>query len=159
MKLLLYYKHLLAIMQLNFCLIWNRLMAQVLKIQEPLYWLIRAAHYNRLWHQCDDFLRADSCSELSDIESNYYQIRRTLLLNQKQNCQLTALRLTYSKHQLAESHKYSLVIELDPHEKGVKGDGVFYSLYAHQQPHNKCHIPYRVLLENLTTKEQRFFNL
>lgn len=138
---------------------WNVKMLEILQTQNPSSWLIRAAHYNRLWHQCDDFLRAEITVKLSENESRYYNSRRTLLLNQKQNCQLTALRLTYSDSQLTGQLEHDLVLEIDPYEKGISGDGVFYSLYTQQQPHSKCHIPYRILLENLTKKEQVFFNL
>lgn len=134
-------------------------MLQPLQVQDPSSWMIHASYYNHLWHQCDDFLRTDPLPELSETEDKYYKSRRTTLLNQKQNCQLTALRLTYTESQLTASPEQKLVLVLDPHEKGINGDGVFYSLYAHQHPNSKCHIPRSTLLENLTTKEQIFFNI
>lgn len=130
-----------------------------LQIQEPSSWLIHAAYYNRLWHQCDGFLRTESPAELSETEDSYYRSRRTVLLNQKLNCQLTALRVAYSKVQLKEVLEHDLVLVLDPYEKGINGDGVFYSLYAHENLNVKCHIPHADLLENLTAKEQIFFNI
>lgn len=134
-------------------------MLEPLQTQDASTWLIHAVYYNNLWHQCDDYLRTNPLPELSKVENNYYKSRRTLLLNQKQNCQLTALRLTYSESQLNEYLEHDLILMLDPDEKGINGDGVFYSLYARQHPDRKCHIPYSVLLENLTKKEQIFFNL
>lgn len=134
-------------------------MPKPLQTQDPSSWLVHAAYYNGLWHQCDDSLRTTPLLKLSETENNYYKSRRTLLLNQKQNCQLTALRLTYSESQLKKNSDHDIVLVLDPHEKGVSGESVFYSLYSHQQPNYRCHIPYSVLLENLTTKEQDFFNL
>lgn len=134
-------------------------MLEPLQIQNPSSWLIHASYYNRLWHQCDDFLRTDSLPDFSEAEDSYYKSRRTLLLNQKQNCQLTALRLTYSDGHQKDSSEHDLVLVLDSHEKGVNGEGVFYSLYARQHPDSRCHIPHSALLENLTTKELIFFNL
>jgi len=134
-------------------------MLEPLQIQDVSTWLIHAADYNKLWHQCDDFLRTKPPPELSENENNYYRSQRTLLLNQKQSCQLTALRLTYSQNQLNEYSEHDLILVLDPDEKGVNGDGIFYSLYARQYPDRKCHIPHSILLENLTTKELVFFNI
>lgn len=134
-------------------------MLKILQIPDPSSWLIYAAYYNRLWHQCDDFLRTNPPPKLSETENSYYKSRRTMLLNQKQNCQLTALRLTYSEYQLKESSEHDLVLELDPHEKGMNDDGVFYSLYSQRHPNSRCHIPYSALLENLTKKELAFFNI
>lgn len=134
-------------------------MLEPLQIQDQSNWLIHAAYYNGLWHQCDDFLRTNPPPELSKTESSYYKSKCTLLLNQKKNCQITALRLTYSENELEGSSEHGLVLELDPNEKGVNGDGVFYSLYSHRHPKVRCHIPYSDLLENLTTKELSFFNI
>jgi hypothetical protein len=140
-------------------------MLQPLQIHDPSSWLIHASYYNRLWHQCDDFLRTDPLPELSDTEDSYYKSRRSMLLNQKLNCQLTALRMAYSQVQKKETLEHDLVLVIDPDEKGIKGDGIFYSLYAqHSLTTNsltttKCHIPYSALLENLTEKEQLFFNI
>lgn len=134
-------------------------MLEPLQIQDVSIWLIHAAYYNNLWHQCDNFLRTSPLPELNKTENSYHKSQRTLLLNQKQNCQLTALRLTYSESQLNEYSEHDLILIIDPYEKGMNGDGIFYSLYVRQHPDRKCHIPHNVLLENLTTKELVFFNI
>lgn len=134
-------------------------MLEPLHTQDASIWLIHASYYNSLWHQCDEFLRTNPIPELSKTEDSYHKSQRTLVLNQKQNCQLTALRLTYSESQLNEYSEHDLILVLDPDERGVSGDGIFYSLYARQYPDRKCHIPHSALLENLTTKELVFFNI
>lgn len=121
-------------------------------LDDPKYWLTKARHFNRLWHECDDHLRSIQ-DTLSEHERHYQEQYCLLLRNQKQDCQLTALRLAVL------SETTDIILELDHHEKGVHGDGVFYSLYPKDDFYTGCHIPKHALEEYLTPKQLAFFNI
>lgn len=121
----------------------------------PTAWLMRAKLFNTLWHECLDFLHSDPPPDLSEIEQKFYQHKAQMLLQQKANCQITALNLVYQ----ADYPTERIVLTIDPDEKGIDGDGVFYSLYPQGQFHLACHIPKDELLKNLTQKQCEFFNI
>lgn len=132
-------------------------MLQPIDLQSFTDWLIYASYFNKLWHQCDNFIRQDSFIHLSKGDQEFYDAKRLTLRNQKQTCQLTALRLFYDNHLL--DYQSNLILTVDTNETGINDDGIFYSLYSQSSPEHKCHIPYPILIKNLTKKEQKFFNL
>lgn len=121
-------------------------------MDDPKYWLTQAQYFNRLWHDSEDYLRTNE-DTLDDKTKEYHKQHCRLLLNQKQDCQLTALRLAV----LAKDT--DVVLELDHHEKGIKGDGIFYSLYPKDDPYLGCHIPKHALMAYLTAKQLAFFDI
>lgn len=124
-------------------------------MNSPSHWLARANYFNRLWHKCLDFLHSDPPPNLSETEQHFFQHKAQMLLQQKANCQITALNLVYQADYPAEP----IILTIDPNEKGIDGDGVFYSLYPQGQFHLACHIPKDELLKNLTQAQCEFFKI
>ncbi len=122
------------------------------QLDDPKRWLIQAQYFNRLWHSNDDYLRENETT-LDESTKAYYQQYNYSLLNQKQNCQLTALRLAVA------NNNTEIILELDPHEKGIHGEGIFYSLYPQGEHNLGCHIPKHALMDYLTTKQLAFFQI
>lgn len=128
---------------------------ETMSLSTPTAWLMRAKSFNTLWHECLDFLHNDPPPNLSDIEQKFYYHQSQMFLEQKLNCQLTALTLVYEANNQSEP----IVLSIDENEKGIAGDGVFYSLYPKGQFHLACHIPKDELLKNLTQAQCEFFGL
>lgn len=129
----------------------------ILDVNSEHDWLIHANYYNRLWHQCIDFIHSDAFLDKSEAEKIFYEHEKRLLLNQKVNCQVTALRTAYTKSKIDPNYQHKLTLALDEDERGVNGDGVFYTLYSNNNPNEKCHIPHRDLERHLTQSEKEFF--
>lgn len=129
----------------------------ILDVNSEHDWLVHASYYNRLWHQCIDLIHSDVFLDKSEAEKSFYEQEKRLLLNQKINCQITALKTVYTKSRLDPDYQHELTLVLDENEHGVSGDGVFYTLYSNNNPNEKCHIPHEDLKKHLTKSEKYFF--
>lgn len=128
-------------------------------LDDPMFYLQNAKYFNGLWHEQMDLLLSNSIeSETQQILAN---TQAKLYLAQKRDCQLTALHMVYDEA-MQEGYDYSncgMILEIDPNEKGVSGDEVYYGLYPMKWFGLACHIPKHELLEGLTHKECQFFGL
>lgn len=115
-------------------------------------WLRLAHEANVAWHKTEEYAR-ENAPTLSLAEQRTYAMRRSLLLSQKQLCQLSALRLACEQNDTT-----ALTLELDAQETGVSGNKVFYRISNVQY---SMHIPQAVLAstDGLTSDERDFFDL
>lgn len=128
-------------------------------LDNPIFYLKNAKCFNGLWHKTQELLFSNI--EMSETDKLLMSAEIAMYLAQKQSNQLTALRKAYDKAQMLgmDYDECGLVLALDPNEKGVSGEGVYYGLYPVGQFDLACHIPKESLLAGLTVRECQFFNL
>lgn len=129
---------------------------------QDIHTFLKQAHYfNGLWHDMIDKLYQEPTTNIDEVQRQLYEAQVSLFLQQKTDCQITALHMAYH-HALENNLSYDecqVVLQYDPNEKGISGDGVFYGLYPKNEFKLACHIPKDELLNHLTVKQQQFFNL
>lgn len=134
-------------------------MIQANALGDPIFYLQNAKYFNGLWHEQVDLLLSNSIE--SETEQTLAQAQAKLYLTQKRDCQLTALHMVYDKA-MQDGHDYAncgMVLQIDPNEKGVSGDEVYYGLYPVGRFGLACHIPRHELLAGLTQRQCQFFGL
>ena len=121
------------------------------------YWIKQAADFNNQWEDIENKHQALqkklNISLLEQCKLEFYQQQIKLLTQQKDNCQIMALRLAF--HQATTLTESPIIIELDPNESGK-----VYSLESRDLKNKyRCHIPKQKLVQYLTNKELLFFQI
>ncbi|WP_230655820.1 hypothetical protein [Psychrobacter sp. I-STPA10] len=121
------------------------------------YWIKQAANFNNQWKDTENkyqvLQQKENISSLEQCKLEFYQQQIRLLTQQKDNCQIMALRLAY--HQTTILTESPIIIELDPNETGE-----IYSLESKDlEGKYRCHIPKQKLIQYFTDEELQFFQI
>lgn len=109
------------------------------------FYLKKAHDFNTAWKEAEKLL--EDPVTLTGQEHRYYLAKADFMRQQKNNCQIMAIRQAYLDNQQGKAH--GLVFYQD-----TDHGGEVYSLSV--QYGNRCHIPKNVLLEHLTQEEIDF---
>lgn len=109
------------------------------------FYLQKAHDFNTAWKEAEELL--ENPVQLTGQQHRYYHHKANFMRQQKNNCQIMAIRQAYLDNQQGKAHGLVFYQDTD-HE------GEVYSLSV--QHGNRCHIPKNVLLEHLTQEEIDF---
>lgn len=109
------------------------------------FYLKKAYDFNTAWKDAERLL--ENPAILTGKEHRYYLAKADFMRQQKNNCQIMAIRQAFLEDQQGKTHQ--LVFYQDNNHEGE-----VYSLSMEQG--NRCHIPKSVLLEHLAQEETDF---